>query len=604
MYTHKNTQRLKMGLKSRREVESETCLSESLLFATMCLIGLPVDVHVRDGSVYSGIFHTASVDKDYAIVLKEAKLAKKGKLVANVVNGSVIETLVIRSGDLVQVVAKEVLFPSDGVNGNVASDHVEAVAVKVHCFESFDSEAKESNKYGVDKKKINDNRNSAKSKIISADGFVPRKAGKELDGRKVSHRSEIATKVELPKQDVVDVSKSFPDASVSGRQIVDERSQGEHDHHKQKFQLEREMNDDEVQSSSSISSLCLSEAKASEEGQQTRKLLPNGVFCRNSPCSSISTVTSPRVEVTQESHSGALSTSAELVTPQSLESTRTSKDFKLNPGAKIFCPSFATPISANTAAPAVSSMAYVPGNSPMVPAVAVSARPEVGISPFVARPEVGISPFVARPEVGISSFVARPEVGISPFVARPEVGISPFVARPEVGIGPFVARPSVTAKFNPYANLTTVNGGHGPQFSQQVVAHMGNRTQQLRYAGQYHAVQAAPAYVPPNSQAVMIGRLGQVVYMQPIPHDLVHSTASISPVSARPLLTPHHVQYPKHQGSAAGHASPICAPPPLMAGVQQPFAMPNHIPLLQPHIPANCPIPVPGCNGFFATKFQ
>ncbi len=54
-----------MGNRKRVEAETESCLSEALLFATMCIIGLPVDVHVRDGSVYSGTFHTASVDKDY-----------------------------------------------------------------------------------------------------------------------------------------------------------------------------------------------------------------------------------------------------------------------------------------------------------------------------------------------------------------------------------------------------------------------------------------------------------------------------------------------------------------------------------------------------------
>lgn len=38
--------------------------------------------------------------------MKKAKLTKKGKSNANVANGAVIETLVILSGDLVQVVAK------------------------------------------------------------------------------------------------------------------------------------------------------------------------------------------------------------------------------------------------------------------------------------------------------------------------------------------------------------------------------------------------------------------------------------------------------------------------------------------------------------------
>nr|TKR90407.1 hypothetical protein D5086_0000233710 [Populus alba] len=79
---------------------------------------------------------------------------------------------------------------------------------------------------------------------------------------------------------------------------------------------------------------------------------------------------------------------------------------------------------------------------------------------------------------------------------------------------------------------------------------MGSRAQPqpLRYSGQYHAVQAAPAFVPPNSQSVMVGQLGQLMYIQPVSHDLVPSAVAISSVSARPMSTPHQVQYPKHQG--------------------------------------------------------
>ncbi|KAM1041728.1 hypothetical protein TB2_030423 [Malus domestica] len=113
-----------MGFRNRDFTDDETIsssssssLSEALLFATMCIIGLPVDVHVKDGSVYSGIFYTASVETEYGIVLKKARMTKKGKSDANVGNGALIETLVIRSSDLVQVVAMGVLLPADGITG-------------------------------------------------------------------------------------------------------------------------------------------------------------------------------------------------------------------------------------------------------------------------------------------------------------------------------------------------------------------------------------------------------------------------------------------------------------------------------------------------------
>jgi hypothetical protein len=122
------------------------------------------------------------------VVLKEARLTKKGKSDANVANGSVIETLVILSTDVVQVVAKVcnsfyfkfllviriqrwricliyvllcmqgVLFPADGVTGNISGGNVEAALTNAPSSEIVASEAKKSNKFTVDKKKSNHNR--------------------------------------------------------------------------------------------------------------------------------------------------------------------------------------------------------------------------------------------------------------------------------------------------------------------------------------------------------------------------------------------------------------------------------------------------------------
>lgn len=47
---------------------TSVALGDALLFTTMCIIGMAVEVHAKDGSVYSGIFYTASVDKDYGIL--------------------------------------------------------------------------------------------------------------------------------------------------------------------------------------------------------------------------------------------------------------------------------------------------------------------------------------------------------------------------------------------------------------------------------------------------------------------------------------------------------------------------------------------------------
>lgn len=55
-----------MGYARKAEDDnSSSSLNESLLIATMCIIGLQVHVHVKDGSVFSGIFYTASVDNEF-----------------------------------------------------------------------------------------------------------------------------------------------------------------------------------------------------------------------------------------------------------------------------------------------------------------------------------------------------------------------------------------------------------------------------------------------------------------------------------------------------------------------------------------------------------
>jgi hypothetical protein len=53
-----------MGRSNKNSMTEDQTIS-SMLFITMSIIGLPVDVHVKDGSVYSGIFHTASFDAGF-----------------------------------------------------------------------------------------------------------------------------------------------------------------------------------------------------------------------------------------------------------------------------------------------------------------------------------------------------------------------------------------------------------------------------------------------------------------------------------------------------------------------------------------------------------
>ncbi|KAJ6724288.1 POLYADENYLATE-BINDING PROTEIN INTERACTING PROTEIN [Salix viminalis] len=542
-----------MGYKNRAEAETEACLNEALLFATMRIIGRPVDVHIRDGSVYSGTFHTASFDKENGVVLKEARLTKKGKSGANLANGSVIETLIILSTDIVQVVAKGVLFPTDGITGNISGGNVEAAVTNAPSSEVVAIEAKKSNKFTVEKKIFNHNRSIVKNKNGNSHGLMPTKAGKGPEGRKMPPNQIGKTMAfDHGERDGVHIPKREASSgdSVNGRQTRDDGSQGEQGQYKQNFDFQTVKSADEVHSPNAIRPHD-SEAKPLAEGQVAVKLLSNVVSCNpdsdltkpdsqycgrpasggttspSSVCAGVSTPSNPMLDAPSEPHCSSSENSTGVVSPQISESNRSSKAFKLNPGAKKFSPSFSNPSSVNAATvPIVASMAYIPSNSPVVPVASV----------------------------------------------QPELGI------------PFAPRSSVPAKFPPYSNLTAVNGGNGSQFSQPVAGHMETRMQPLRHAGQYHAVQAASSYAPPNSQSVMLRRLGQVVYVQPVTHDLVPSPAAISTVSARPLLTPYQVQYPKHQGGAAGQTMQFCVAPSFVSG-QQPFAVPSHIPFLQPPIP-------------------
>ncbi|KAJ6727910.1 ATAXIN 2-RELATED [Salix koriyanagi] len=519
----------------------------------MRIIGRPVDVHIRDGSVYSGTFHTASFDKENGVVLKEARLTKKGKSGANLANGSVIETLIILSTDIVQVVAKGVLFPTDGITGNISGGNVEAAVTNAPSSEVVAIEAKKSNKFTVEKKIFNHNRSIVKNKNGNSHGLMPTKAGKGPEGRKMPPNQIGKTMAfDHGERDGVHIPKREASSgdSVNGRQTRDDGSQGEQGQYKQNFDFQTVKSADEVHSPNSIRPHD-SEAKPLAEGQVAVKLLSNAVSCNpdsdltkpdsqycgrpasggttspSSVCAGVSTPSNPMLDAPSEPHCSSSENSTGVVSPQISESNRSSKAFKLNPGAKNFSPSFSNPSSVNAATvPIVASMAYIPSNSPVVPVASV----------------------------------------------QPELGI------------PFAPRSSVPAKFPPYSNLTAVNGGNGPQFSQPVAGHMETRMQPLRHAGQYHAVQAASSYAPPNSQSVMVRRLGHVVYVQPVTHDMVPSPAAISTVSARPLLTPYQVQYPKHQGGAAGQTMQFCVAPSFVSG-QQPFAVPSHIPFLQPPIP-------------------
>ncbi|CAH8359925.1 unnamed protein product [Eruca vesicaria subsp. sativa] len=102
-------------------------LGDGLVYLTTCKIGHTVEVHLKNGSVYSGIFHAADVEKDFGIILKMASMIKDGgvrghKSRPEFVRKPPSKTLIIPANELVQVIAKDLSISSDGMSNAVQSE--------------------------------------------------------------------------------------------------------------------------------------------------------------------------------------------------------------------------------------------------------------------------------------------------------------------------------------------------------------------------------------------------------------------------------------------------------------------------------------------------
>ncbi|RDX58492.1 Polyadenylate-binding protein-interacting protein 4 [Mucuna pruriens] len=93
---------------------------DRLVYLTTCLLGQHVEVQVKNGSIYSGIFHATNSDKDFGIILKMARLTKDVSLQGqrsglDFVSKAPSKTVIIPANDLVQVIAKDVAVSRDGL---------------------------------------------------------------------------------------------------------------------------------------------------------------------------------------------------------------------------------------------------------------------------------------------------------------------------------------------------------------------------------------------------------------------------------------------------------------------------------------------------------
>ncbi|KAJ7519011.1 hypothetical protein O6H91_20G019100 [Diphasiastrum complanatum] len=127
------------GFASRNRGTTERPLHDRLLFLTMCLIGQPVEVQVKNGSIYSGIFHTANAEKGFGVVLKMARLIKDGSAkvgksdsVKEAARRAPVKTLIIYEKDFVQIIAKDVSLTADSYsNGRTRENRTEIMTDSV-----------------------------------------------------------------------------------------------------------------------------------------------------------------------------------------------------------------------------------------------------------------------------------------------------------------------------------------------------------------------------------------------------------------------------------------------------------------------------------------
>ncbi|CAN6914909.1 unnamed protein product [Brassica oleracea] len=287
-------------------------LNETLLIATMCIFGLQVHVHVRDGSVFSGVFYTASFENGFGIVLKNAKMTKKGKSKANVASGSVVETLVIMSPNIVLVVAEGVSLPSN-VTGN---NECEIVGSAMETLPS-------------------------KPRLSAA-----KKNG--IEGRGNHHRRQPGAKILKRNEHIPDVHQ------------------------------------EDIQSSSSNLDSMSGRVRPIEEDKLMPKPMSNGFHDAAERPSSTdnSSSRSETVDETSELCQGLKASPNESAPTQDVKKA---KEFKLNPEAKNFSPSYTKRLSPSPAAmPDIGNFAYIPSNTPMLP-VPEPVYPEVGNSPYMPQ---------------------------------------------------------------------------------------------------------------------------------------------------------------------------------------------------------------------------
>ncbi|PKU65316.1 uncharacterized protein LOC110099289 [Dendrobium catenatum] len=491
---------------------TEITFDDALLLATFCAVGLAVEVQVKDGSVYAGVFHTASLDEGYGIVLKKARIIEKGRC-PNLEIGTIVDTLVVLSSDLVQVIVKDFCLPMEGhIDYSVGDGLREGIEAGI----------------GATSGNIDSNKENISIKFSGEadihETHNVKKMLKSLD----NHHDDLGGKDGCLCRDEVEELSCRPEVSVPEGQVGDSEVHAESN---SSNHIEMDSSTKTVVCEADHSSSCSNKSISGDKRS-------------NSPVS-LSTRPSSSVSCDGNSTCSNMSTSPYLAASEGGPFCNTcTKEFKLNPEAKLFLPSFASARSASAVFSTIVNTNYEPSIPSAMPVVAAQSSLEINSFPTCT---------------------------------------------------------ALPAKFVQYSPLAAVQTGISTQYPQTISGQVGAR-QPARFIGQYYpTLHTGTAYMHQNTQPVMVGRTGQLVYVHPISQDPMQGTAVLS--QGCPVLTPCHANIPKLQGSNAQSLQFCMTPPLVTAAPAQPFAIPNPIPFSS-LVPAIRPITVPGGNGYFGSKFQ
>ncbi|CAD6259515.1 unnamed protein product [Miscanthus lutarioriparius] len=457
-------------------------IAEALLLATVCMVGLPVEVRVRDGSAYAGVLHTACVDAGYGA-------------------RSALPSLPFLP--LPNVKARPCWGPPAGFG-----DHGNAVRDVIQQWVESGG--------GQDLGRfilagVVDFAVSWEPQHDWTQGVVLKKAKKIANGKgdaNLSLGSFVDTLVICPDDLVQVIAKglSLPLKGVckplDSNMVAASGSLKPQTSH---------ANDLKMSETENISPLMQAEKYASVGQEKNTSVKKNGQNSGSTTSLSSSTghagpcFSKHKVDVVTSSAIAAPVVASDVkpskpvnnsVTKIVTSSKTAAKEFKLNPCAKVFSPSFASSRQVLAATAPVDTY-YISHSAPEAP-------------------------------MGVPVYESKSVSGISPLSNKVHC-----------------------------SNLSPANYAISPQYVQSIVGHNASRLDPARVGTPYHPMQVGATYTTPSPQPVMTGKFSPVVYVQPVPQDAMHGTPLGFQGWPRPvLMNSYQASMQKFQGNTPVYLAP------------------------------------------------